>query len=111
MESDDRYMVPRTNLAESNHGSWLASNDRVKYMSLYTACQGNLTTILLQQSRYDSFLKGGHKGCGPGVQKIKSKRVLVSTVPLAPSNVIDLTNEVAVELNVGKRRLSADGDA
>lgn len=111
MKSDDQYMVPRTNLAESVHGSWLASNDGVKYISLYTACQGDLTTTLLQQSRYDSFLKGGHKGCGPGLQQIKNKRASMSSVPLAPSNVIDLTNEVAVELDSGKRRLSADGDA
>ncbi|MCO5561049.1 hypothetical protein L7F22_014670 [Adiantum nelumboides] len=88
MKSDDQYMVPRTNLAESIHGSWLASNDGIKYISLYTACQANLTATLLQQSRYDSFLK----------------------VPLETSNVIDLTNEVEIELNARQRRLSADGE-
>ncbi|MCO5587612.1 hypothetical protein L7F22_041561 [Adiantum nelumboides] len=110
MKSDDQYMVPRTNLAESVHDSWLASNDGIKYISLYTACQADLTATLLQQSRYDSFLKGGHKGCGPRLQQIKKKRASMSSVLLATSNVNDLKNEVAMELNAGKRRLSVDGE-
>lgn len=109
MENNEKFMVPRTNLAESVHGSWLASNDGVHYISLYNACQGDLMTTLLQQSKYDSFLKGGHKGSGPGIQQIKKRQASMSSNLHGPSNIIDITNEAAVELDATRRRLSTDG--
>lgn len=47
MEGDEKYLVPRANLAESMHGSWLASNDGVKYISLYNACYNDLLNTLI----------------------------------------------------------------
>lgn len=111
MEGNDKYLVPQANLAESVHGSWLASNDGVKYISLYSACYGDLMTILIQQSKHYSFLKGGHLGCGPGIEKIKKRCASTSAIPPAPRTVVDLTNEVAVELNASNRRISIDGDS
>lgn len=68
-------------------------------------------TTLLQQSKYDSFLKGGHKGSGPGIQQIKKRQASMSSNLHGPSNIIDITNEAAVELDATRRRLSTDGDA
>ena len=103
--------MPQTNLAESVHGSWLASNDGIKYISLYSACYGDLCTIVLQLSKYDYFLKGGHLGCGPGIEKIKKRRALSSATPPRPREVVDLTNQAAVELNAASRNFLADGDS
>ena len=111
LEGSDRQLVPQTNLAESVHGSWLASNDGIKYISLYSACYGDLCTILLQQSKYDYFLKGGHLGCGPGIEKIKRRRASSSATPPRPREVVDLTNQAAVELNAASRNFLADGDS
>ncbi|MCO5553712.1 hypothetical protein L7F22_007238 [Adiantum nelumboides] len=110
MQGDERYLIPRSNLAESMHGSWLASTDGVKYISLYNACYNDLVNTLIQQSKYDSYLKGGHIGCGPGLEKLK-RRASTSAIPPAPREVIDLTNEAAIELEAANRRVSADGDS
>ncbi len=61
MEDDDRYLVPCSNLSESIHGSWLATNNGVKYMSLYDACLSNLVCW----ARYVASLKGQQIGFGP----------------------------------------------
>lgn len=108
MEGDEKYLVPRANLAESMHGSWLASNDGVKYISLYNACYNDLLNTLIQQSKYDSYLKGGHLGCGPGLEKLK-RRASTSAIPPAAREIVDLTNEAAVE--AANRSLSTDGDS
>ncbi|MCO5572082.1 hypothetical protein L7F22_025833 [Adiantum nelumboides] len=110
MQGDERYLIPRSNLAESMHGSWLASTDGVKYISLYSACYNDLVNTLIQHSKYDSYLKGGHIGCGPGLEKLK-RRASTSAIPPAPREVIDLTNEAAIELEAANRRVSADGDS
>ena len=44
------------------------------------------------------------------MHKIKIKRASLYVVLLAPTNVIDLTNEMVVELTMGRRRLSIDVD-
>ncbi|MCO5587042.1 hypothetical protein L7F22_040987 [Adiantum nelumboides] len=45
-----------------------------------------------------------------GLEKLK-RRASTSAIPPAPREVIDLTNEAAIELEAANRRVSADGDS
>ncbi|KAI5074188.1 hypothetical protein GOP47_0010149 [Adiantum capillus-veneris] len=101
MEEHDRYLVPRSKLSESIHGSWLATNNGFKYMSLYEACLSDLTASCLQGGWHAAFLKGQHIGSGPRLCKLQQRDAMWKKRSYSQRNIIDLTTEVVEEIGVG----------
>lgn len=110
MEENDQYLVPRTNLSESIHGSWLATNNGVKYMSLYDACMADLVAACLQGARHASFLGGKHIGEGPDIQRLRDRDSMWKRNAYKQENLIDLTNDVAEKIGVARAHEATSGN-
>lgn len=110
MEENDQYLVPRTNLSESIHGSWLATNNGVKYMSLYDACMADLVAACLQGARHASFLGGKHIGEGPDIQRLRDRDSMWKRNAYKQENIIDLTNDVAEKIGVARAHEATSGN-
>lgn len=67
---EDLARTPRTNLAESVHGSWLAGEGQRKQISLYDAAVTDLANAILQTTKQISFNEGRHIGRGPSLQDL-----------------------------------------
>lgn len=69
---DDMHLAntPRTNLSESKHGSWFASQGKRKLISLYDACVSDLANALMQSAKQHAYSMGRHLGEGPSLQTL-----------------------------------------
>ena len=72
-KSADGPNTPRTNLAESKHGSWLAGEGFRRRISLYDACTTDLANSILQSSKTISYSIGKHIGKGPSIQRLTER--------------------------------------
>ncbi len=79
--------TPRTNLAESKHGSWLAGEGFKRRISLYDACTTDLANAVLQSTKAISFMQGKHLGKGPSLQRLTER------MSNRPTHVVRVVNE------------------
>jgi hypothetical protein len=72
MSIEEFAACPNTNLAETVHSSWWqsAGNGRKKKTNLVSASIHDIVQALMQQSRYQMFLKGIGIGTGPSYEDL-----------------------------------------
>ncbi|KAI5054553.1 hypothetical protein GOP47_0030519, partial [Adiantum capillus-veneris] len=66
-------VIPRTNLSESRHASWLAGEGHKPKISLYDATVSDIGNTLLQQSKRMAYTEGKYIGIGPSIRKMRDK--------------------------------------
>lgn len=110
MKGDNKFLIPRTNLAESIHGSWLAAAGSAKYVEMYSACINDLSNSVLQTARYTSFHKGQYVGRGPNLDTLKRRTESHESKTYSAKAFVDLTNDVANEIGIDGNACINDGD-
>ena len=83
MSQEDQAQTPRTNLAESMHGSWLAGEGYKEKITLYDACISDMANALLQSAKQYAYQMGKHKGERPSLSKLM-ERAASRTTPTPP---------------------------
>ena len=83
LSEEDQAQTPRTNLAESMHGSWLAGEGYKEKISLYDACISDMANALLQSAKQYAYQMGKHKGEGPSLSRLM-ERDKSRTTPTPP---------------------------
>ena len=79
LSQEDQAHTPRTNLAESMHGSWLAGEGYKEKITLYDACISDMANALLQSAKQYAYQMGKHKGEGPSLSKLMERAPSRST--------------------------------
>lgn len=85
-------LVPRTNLSEAKHASWLAGEGYKNKISLYDACVSDLINAYFQCARQMAFMEGKYIGGGPDLEILIERalsRQTSSPSPAATSRAID----------------------
>lgn len=102
--SNDHANTPRTNLAESKHGSWLAGEGFRRKISLYDACTTNMANVILQSTKAVSYSQGKHIGKGPSLENLKE------WIATRPTQVVRTVNEATEGTPLYKAPTPLTGD-
>ncbi|MCO5564994.1 hypothetical protein L7F22_018664 [Adiantum nelumboides] len=73
LDAHSEEVVPRTNLSESRHASWLANEGYKQKISLYDAAVFDIGNTLLQQAKCMAYTEGKYIGNGPSITKLRDK--------------------------------------
>ena len=74
--------MPRTNMAEPVHASWLAAEGFKGTLNLYDACVSDLANALLQSSKRHAFIGGKYHGAGLVLRLLLSELIKELAQPL-----------------------------